>query len=88
MNLEFLMPGLVLLAAAIGLGLGRRPLPPGLAIVAMTLVASVAAGVVVLLTTATAAGFVLGPARRAELVGWCRGKIEPPESDRRADATG
>lgn len=57
---------------AVALGLGRRPLPPRLATGAMTVVAAVAAGTVAVTVAATAVGFVLGPARRAELVEWCR----------------
>lgn len=74
MNLEFLGPGLAALglAVALSLGLARWHLPPRMAVRALSVVAGVAAGTVGLVVAATAAGFVLGPARRADLVETCR----------------
>lgn len=72
MNVGFLLPGLSLLGVALLFGLMSRPLPSRFVVRALTLVAFIAAGTVAVVVLATAAGFVLGPARRAELVGYCR----------------
>lgn len=72
MSIEFVLPILALLAVAVVLGHAPWELPPRLAVRALALVAAVAATTVALVVVATAAGFVLGPARRAEVVEWCR----------------
>ena len=72
MNVEFLLPGLAVLAVAVALGVGRWPLVPRANVWALTTVAVVAATTVASVVVTTVAGFVLGPARRAEIVEWCR----------------
>lgn len=72
MNVGFMLPGLVLLGVASLLGLTSRPLPSRLVVRALTVVAFTAGSTAALVVTATAAGFVLGPARRAELIQYCR----------------
>lgn len=71
-NVEFILPGLAVLAVAVGLGVGRWPLVPRPNVWALTTVAVVAATTVVSLVVTTVGGFVLGPARQAEIVEWCR----------------
>lgn len=72
MSVEFVLPGLAVLAVAVGLGVGRWPLVPRADVWALSTVAVVAATTVASLVVTTVAGFVLGPARQAEIVGWCR----------------
>ncbi len=72
MNLEFLLPGLALFGVTTALGFGRWPLPPRFAVRGLTAIAVVTASTAVILVAATASGFLLGPAQRAELVAWCR----------------
>lgn len=71
-NVEFVLPGLAVLAVAVGLGLARWPLVPRVDVFALTTVAVVAAATVASVVVTTVAGFVLGPARQAEIVEWCR----------------
>lgn len=72
MNVEFVLPGLAVLAVAVGLGIGRWPLVPRADVWGLTAVAVVAATSVASVVVITVAGFVLGPARQAEIVEWCR----------------
>lgn len=72
MTLGFLLPGLGLLALSVALGIGRWDPPLKVTVRALTIVAAVAAGTVALVVVATAVGFVLGPARQADIVEWCR----------------
>ena len=72
MNVEFILPALAVLAVAVALGVGRWPLVPSTNVWALTTVAGVAATTVLSLAVTTLAGFVAGPARRAEIVEWCR----------------
>lgn len=72
MNVEFLLPSLAVLAVAFGLGVGRWPLIPRANVWALTTTAVVAATTVASVLLATTAGFLLGPARRTEIVEWCR----------------
>lgn len=72
MSTGFLLPGFALLAVAVFLGLGSRDLPARLTVQALTIVSAVAAGTVAVVVGATAVGFLLGPARQADLVEWCR----------------
>ena len=72
MNVEFLLPGLAVLAVAVGLGVGRWPLVPRANVWALTTIAVVAATTVMSVVLATMAGFLLGPVRRNEIVEWCR----------------
>ena len=72
MSAGFLLPGFALLAVAVFLGLGSRDLPARLTVQALTVVSAVAAGTVAVVVGATAVGFLLGPARQADLVEWCR----------------
>jgi len=71
-NVEFLLPSLAVLAVAVGLGVGRWPLVPRANVWALTTVAVVAATTVGSVLATTTAGFLLGPARRTEIVEWCR----------------
>ena len=72
MSVEFVLPLLAVLAVAIAFGMGRWPLVPRVNVWALTTVAVVAAFTVGSVVVTTVAGFVLGPARRAEIVEWCR----------------
>lgn len=72
MNVEFVLPGLAVLAVAVALGVGRWPLVPRANVWALTTVGVVAAATVASVVATIVAGFVLGPARRAEIVEWCR----------------
>lgn len=72
MNVEFVLPGLAVLAVAVGLGIGRWPLVPRADVWALTTVATVAAATVASVVVTTVVGFVLGPAQQAEIVRWCR----------------
>ncbi|MDH3293511.1 MAG: M56 family metallopeptidase [Acidimicrobiia bacterium] len=72
MNVEFVLPGLAVLAVAVGLGIARWPLVPRADVWALTTVSMVAAATVASVVVTTVAGFVLGPARKAEIVQWCR----------------
>jgi len=72
MSFEFVLPVLALLGLAVVLGVGPWELSPKHAVRALTVVAVTAAGTVGLVALATAVGFVVGPARRADLVAWCR----------------
>ncbi|MDH3684042.1 MAG: M48 family metalloprotease, partial [Acidimicrobiia bacterium] len=72
MNVEFVLPAMVLLGLTLTLGMGRWHLPPRPAIRALAAVAAIAATTVATVVAATAAAFVLGPARRAEIIEWCR----------------
>ncbi|MDH4278289.1 MAG: M56 family metallopeptidase [Acidimicrobiia bacterium] len=72
MNVEFVLPGLAVLAVAVALGAGRWPLVPRANVWALTTVAVVAATTVTSVVATMVAGFVLGPVRRAEVVEWCR----------------
>lgn len=70
--MPFLLPLAALLAVAVVVGINRWQPPAGVAMRALALVAGVVGITVFALVTATAAGFVLGPARQAEIVRWCR----------------
>lgn len=70
--MAFLLPLLALLAVTVIVGISRWQPPAAVAVRALSLVAAVVGVTVFTLVAATAAGFVLGPARRAEIVEWCR----------------
>lgn len=72
MSAEFLLPGIALIIVSVALGAGRRDVPAKPAMHALTVVAAVAAGTVVVVVMATSAGFLLGPAGQADIVEWCR----------------
>lgn len=72
MTLQFVLPVLALFALAVVLGRGPWDLPPRLAVRALAVVALITAGTAATVVAATAAGFVLGPARQAEIVRFCR----------------
>ena len=72
MTLEFVLPVLALFGLAVALAHGPWELSPRFAVPALTVVASITAGTVAVIVAATAAGFVLGPARLAEVLEWCR----------------
>lgn len=72
MNVTFVVPAVALLGLATALGANRWPQPPHVAVRLLSVVAAVTAGTVAALALTTAAGFVLGPARRAEIIEWCR----------------
>lgn len=70
--MAFLFPLAALLAVAAVVGISRWQPPAAVAVRALALVAGVVGITVFALVGATAAGFVLGPARRAEIVEWCQ----------------
>jgi Zn-dependent protease with chaperone function len=69
---DFLLPLGALFVVALMLGMTRWQPPAALAIRALALISGVVGATVFALVAATAAGFVLGPARQAEIVEWCR----------------
>lgn len=72
MSMEFLFPLVALLSVAVIVGFDRWQPPAAVAVRALALVAGVVGFTVFTLVVATAAGFVLGPTRRAEIVESCR----------------
>lgn len=70
--MAFLLPLAALLTVAVIVGINRWQPPAAVAVRALALVAGVAGFTVFTLVTTTAAAFVLGPARQAQILEWCR----------------
>lgn len=70
--MTFLLPLAGLLVVALIVGVNRWHPPETVAVRALALVSGVVGVTVFALVAATATGFALGPARRAEIVEWCR----------------
>jgi len=72
MSAGFVLPTLIGAALIALMGRVEWRLRPSLSIPLLTAAMVAAAGVVTLIVTATALGFLLGPARSSALVEWCR----------------
>ncbi len=72
MSLGFVLPTLVGVALIALMGRVEWRLRPSVSVPLFTLAMVAAAGVVTLIVTAAAVGFVVGPARSSALVEWCR----------------
>ena len=72
MSLAGIWPGVLVIAVAVGLGLFRTPLPPRVTVRLLTIAAALSAMTTLLITSAVAIGFALGPARSAAILDWCR----------------
>lgn len=72
MTAELLLPGLIALVLAVGIGLFRVPQSPQLAIRVLTVGAAAVGATVTAVLLITATAFLLGPARSDQLTEWCR----------------
>lgn len=72
MSLEFVLPTVVGVALVGVMVLREWNLKPRTAVPLLTMVMAVAAAAAALVVFATAAGFLLGPARSSALTSWCR----------------
>ena len=72
MSVGFVLPTLIGVALIALMGRVEWRLRPSLSVPLLTAAMVAAAGVVTLIVTATAMGFLLGRARSSALVEWCR----------------
>ncbi len=72
MSIVGVSPGVLVVVAAVVLGLFRTPLTPRFTVCLLTTAAVLAATTTFVIASATAAGFLAGPARTTALLNWCQ----------------